>query len=229
MEVILAAVIGVLGGSGVWLVLRARSYQVLMGLSLLSYAVNLFIFSMGSLFIDREPIVRAGLAASLDNYTDPLPQSLVLTAIVIGFATSALFLVVLLALRGLSGTDHVDGAESAAAALPLVEAGAGAASVLFQTYEAKDDGSGDAGDGGAPTAEKKEEAAAAPAAEAAPASPIVLVAEAAPIVLVAETLPAAEAAPEATSETPKEQSPLPAEKAGGTPDTAIILAEARTP
>lgn len=228
MEVILAIVIGVLGGSGVWLVLRARSYQVLMGLSLLSYAVNLFIFSMGSLFIDREPIVRAGLAASLDNYTDPLPQSLVLTAIVIGFATSALFLVVLLALRGLSGTDHVDGAESAAAALPLVEAGAGAASVLFQTYEAKGDGSGDAGDGASP-AEKEEEPAAAPAAEAASASPIVLVAEAAPIVLVAETLPAAEAAPEATSETPKEQSPLPAEKAGDTPDTAIILAEARTP
>ena len=68
MEIILAIVIGVLGGSGVWLVLRARSYQVLMGLSLLSYAVNLFIFSMGSLFIDREPIVRAGLEASLENY-----------------------------------------------------------------------------------------------------------------------------------------------------------------
>lgn len=235
MEVILAIVIGVLGGSGVWLVLRARSYQVLMGLSLLSYAVNLFIFSMGSLFIDREPIVRAGLAASLDNYTDPLPQSLVLTAIVIGFATSALFLVVLLALRGLSGTDHVDGAESAAAALPLVEAGAGAASVLFQVYEAKDDDGGDASDGGSPPADKEEEPVAAPAAEAAPASPIVLVAEAAPIVLVAETLPAApdtpaaEAAPETTLETPKEQPQSPAEKAGDTPNTAIILAEARTP
>ncbi|MBR6975970.1 MAG: NADH-quinone oxidoreductase subunit K, partial [Ottowia sp.] len=70
MEIILAIVIGVLGGSGVWLVLRARSFQVLMGLSLLSYAVNLFIFSMGSLFIDREPIVRAGLEASLEHYTD---------------------------------------------------------------------------------------------------------------------------------------------------------------
>ena len=109
MEVLLALVIGVLGGSGVWLVLRPRTFQVIIGLTLLSYAVNLFIFSMGSLLIDRPPIVRPGLPANLEAYTDPMPQSLVLTAIVIGFATTSLFLVVLLASRGLSGTDHVDG------------------------------------------------------------------------------------------------------------------------
>jgi multicomponent K+:H+ antiporter subunit C len=111
MEVILAIAIGVLGGSGAWLALRPRTYQVIMGLALLSYAVNLFIFSMGSLVLDRAPIVKAGLTPSLNDYTDPLPQALVLTAIVIGFATTALFLVVLLALRGLSGVDHVDGQE----------------------------------------------------------------------------------------------------------------------
>ena len=111
MEVILAIAIGILGGSGVWLVLRPRTFQVLMGLSLLSYAVNLFIFAMGSLSHDKEPIVRPGVLPNLENYTDPLPQALVLTAIVIGFATSALFLVVLLASRGLSDTDHVDGEE----------------------------------------------------------------------------------------------------------------------
>ena len=109
METIIAIAIGVLGGSGVWLVLRPRTFQVLMGLTLLSYAVNLFIFAMGSLLLDREPIVRPGLVANLANYTDPLPQALVLTAIVIGFATTALYLVLLLAARGLSGTDHVDG------------------------------------------------------------------------------------------------------------------------
>ena len=109
MEVVVSIAIGVLTSAGVWLVLRPRTFQVLIGLSLLSYAVNLFIFSVGSLSIDKEPIVRAGLAPDLVNYTDPLPQSLVLTAIVIGFATTALFLVVLLAARGLSGTDHVDG------------------------------------------------------------------------------------------------------------------------
>ena len=111
MEMILAIAIGVLGGSGVWLVLRPRTFQVLMGLALLSYAVNLFIFAMGSLSLDKEPIVQPGLVPNLENYTDPLPQALVLTAIVIGFATSALFLVVLLASRGLSDTDHVDGEE----------------------------------------------------------------------------------------------------------------------
>jgi multicomponent K+:H+ antiporter subunit C len=60
-------------------------------------------------FLDKPPIVVAGLPPDLDHYTDPMPQSLVLTAIVIGFATTALFLVVLLASRGMSGTDHVDG------------------------------------------------------------------------------------------------------------------------
>ena len=111
MEVILAIAIGILGGCGVWLVLRPRTFQVLMGLALLSYAVNLFIFAMGSLSLDKEPIVQPGLVPNLENYTDPLPQALVLTAIVIGFATTALFLVVLLASRGLSDTDHVDGEE----------------------------------------------------------------------------------------------------------------------
>ena len=111
MEVVLSLVIGVLTAAGVWLVLRPRTFQVLVGLSLLSYAVNLFIFSVGSLAIDREPIIRAGLQPNLVDYSDPLPQSLVLTAIVIGFATTALFLVVLLALRGLTDSDHVDAQE----------------------------------------------------------------------------------------------------------------------
>jgi multicomponent K+:H+ antiporter subunit C len=109
MERVLALAIGVLTGSGVWLLLRPRTFQVIMGLTLISYAVNLFIFSMGRLAIDKEPILVAGVALSLGHYDDPLPQALVLTAIVINFAMTALFLVVLLASRGLSGTDHVDG------------------------------------------------------------------------------------------------------------------------
>lgn len=113
MELILALAIGVLGGSGVWLVLRPRTFQVIMGLSLLSYAVNLFIFAMGSLSINDEPIIVAGVPQTLDFYTDPLPQALVLTAIVIGFAMTALFLVVLMAARGMFGNDHVDGFDDA--------------------------------------------------------------------------------------------------------------------
>ncbi len=111
MELVISIAIGVMASAGVWLVLRPRTFQVLIGLSMLSYAVNLFIFSVGSLSVAREPIAHPGVPADLANYTDPLPQSLVLTAIVIGFATTALFLVVLLALRGLSGGDHVDGEE----------------------------------------------------------------------------------------------------------------------
>ena len=111
METVLAIAIGVLTGSGVWLLLRPRTFQVIVGLSLRSYAVNLFIFSMGrrGLAIAKEPVLHSGLPQDLLHYADPLPQALVLTAIVIGFAMTALFLVVLLASRGMAGTDHVDG------------------------------------------------------------------------------------------------------------------------
>lgn len=109
MEAVIAASIGVLAGSGVWLILRPRTFQVIIGLSLLSYAVNLFIFSMGRLRTNAAAILDG--ASDVSAYADPVPQSLVLTAIVIGFAMTALFLVVLLASRGLTGTDHVDGQE----------------------------------------------------------------------------------------------------------------------
>lgn len=110
-EIVVAAAIGVLTASGVWLLLRPRTFQVAIGLSLLAYAVNLFIFAMGRLREGAAPIVAAGAAADPAAYADPLPQALVLTAIVINFATTALLLVVLLAARGFSGTDHVDGNE----------------------------------------------------------------------------------------------------------------------
>jgi multicomponent K+:H+ antiporter subunit C len=112
MELIVSLGIGVLAGSGVWLLLRPRTFQVIIGLSLLSYAVNLFIFFMGWVRGGRAPIVEAGTAPDFARFADPLPQALVLTAIVISFATTALLLVVVLAARGLTGTDHVDGRES---------------------------------------------------------------------------------------------------------------------
>lgn len=111
MEIVYALAIGILTSSGVWLLLRPRTFQVIMGLGLLSYAVNLFIFGMGRLVKDKEPIIGADGIANPTLFADPVPQALVLTAIVIGFATTALFLVVLLAMRGLTGTDHVDGEE----------------------------------------------------------------------------------------------------------------------
>ena len=111
MEITLALAIGVLTGSGLWLIFRPRTFQVVIGLSLLSYAVNLFILAAGRLRMDASPVLERGAAADPALYADPLPQALVLTAIVISFATTALLLVVLLAARGLTGTDHVDGQE----------------------------------------------------------------------------------------------------------------------
>lgn len=110
MEAVLAIAIGVLTGSGVWLLLRPRTFELIIGLSLLSYAVNLFIFCTGRLRVDQPPVVgEPGM--DLSRLADPVPQSLVLTAIVIGFATTALLLVVMIAARGMTGTDHVDGQE----------------------------------------------------------------------------------------------------------------------
>ncbi|PZO63778.1 MAG: Na+/H+ antiporter subunit C [Paracoccus denitrificans] len=111
MELILSIGIGVLVGSGIWLTLRPRTFQVIIGLALLSYGVNLFIFSMGRLMIGVAPVMPKGGFVDPDAYADPVPQALVLTAIVISFATTALFLVVIMASRGLTGTDHVDGSE----------------------------------------------------------------------------------------------------------------------
>ncbi len=110
-EFIVALAIGVLTACGVWLLLRPRTFQVIIGLALLSYAVNLFIFAMGRLRVGAAPIVQAGRSVDPSAFADALPQALVLTAIVISFATTALLLVVLLAARGLTGTDHVDGQE----------------------------------------------------------------------------------------------------------------------
>lgn len=116
MELILALSIGVLFGSGIWLILRPRSFQVLMGLMLMSFAVNLFIFIVGRLSINQPPLtlIEGDYPQDLLQYADPLPQALVLTAIVIGFATTALYLVLMLGSRGVTETDHVDGKEPSA-------------------------------------------------------------------------------------------------------------------
>ena len=95
---LVASGIGVLFGTGVWLCLRARTFDVVLGLTLLTYGVNLFIFAMGRVVVNAEPILRPGIPATLAHYTDPLPQALVLTAIVISFAMTAVLLA--LALKG---------------------------------------------------------------------------------------------------------------------------------
>ena len=106
MEAIFAATLGVLTASGVYLMLRARTFPVVLGLTLLSYAVNLFLFAMGRLQTGVVTVIGEGA-----HYADPLPQALVLTAIVIGFAMTAFVVVLALRSVGETQTDHVDGQE----------------------------------------------------------------------------------------------------------------------
>ena len=106
MEALLASGLGVVMAAGVYLLLRGRTYPVVLGLSLIGYAVNVFIFVMGRLWFDANPILGSG-----DQVADPLPQALVLTAIVIGFATTGFVIELALRSRHESGSDHVDGHE----------------------------------------------------------------------------------------------------------------------
>lgn len=106
MEALLASGIGVVTATGVYLMLRGRTFPVVLGLTLVGYAVNVFIFVMGRLWANANPLlVGDGPVA------DPLPQALVLTAIVIGFATTGFVIELALRSRHESGTDHVDGHE----------------------------------------------------------------------------------------------------------------------
>jgi multicomponent K+:H+ antiporter subunit C len=113
MELMLAASLGLLTSVGIWLLLRARSFDAILGVTLLSYAVNVFIFLMERVRIGVPPIIDRNLPPDIANYADPLPQALVLTAIVIGFGMTALLLVVALRAHAETGTDHVDGVEEA--------------------------------------------------------------------------------------------------------------------
>ena len=105
LEFLVASTIGVLTAAGIYLCLRGRTFPVVLGLAMLSYAINVFLFAMGRLVVDRPPIYAKGLA----DHADPLPQALVLTAIVISFAMTALVVVLSLRTYLETGTDQVDG------------------------------------------------------------------------------------------------------------------------
>jgi multicomponent K+:H+ antiporter subunit C len=105
IEFLIATAIGALTAAGIYLCLRGRTFPVVLGLAMLSYAINLFLFAMGRLVVDRPPIYGKDIV----EYTDPLPQALVLTAIVISFGMTALTLVLALRTFLETGTDQVDG------------------------------------------------------------------------------------------------------------------------
>ncbi len=105
MELLVSVIIGILTACGIYLSLRGRTFPVVLGLTFLSYAVNLFLLTMGRLAVGNPPIISENAA----HYADPLPQALVLTAIVISFGMTAF--VIILSLRAFleMGNDQVDG------------------------------------------------------------------------------------------------------------------------
>ncbi|MFZ5964260.1 Na+/H+ antiporter subunit C [Thalassococcus sp. BH17M4-6] len=104
MELLVASAVGLLTAAGLYLVFRLRTFPVIIGVSLLTYAVNVFLFASGRLTIGAPPILMDGV----ETYADPLPQALVLTAIVISFGMTAV--VVMIALGAFLGADddHVN-------------------------------------------------------------------------------------------------------------------------
>jgi len=107
MELLIATAVGVLTAAGVYLMLRQRTFPVILGLSFLSYAVNVFLFATGRLVVNLPPILDKHATA----YTDPLPQALVLTAIVISFGMTAVVVMIALGAFLSSDTDKIDMAD----------------------------------------------------------------------------------------------------------------------
>ena len=108
MEALLALVSGVLYAAGIYLMLRRRLAQLIVGIGLLSNGTNLLIFTAGGLTRARPPVVPDGAEALAEPYADPVPQALVLTAIVIGFGLLAFSLVLAHRVHDTAGTDDVD-------------------------------------------------------------------------------------------------------------------------
>lgn len=103
MEALIASAIGLLTAVGLYLMLRQRTFPVILGLTFLSYAVNLFLFASGRLALNAAPII-----GTTDIYTDPLPQALVLTAIVISFGMTAVIMIMAVGGYLQAGHDRVD-------------------------------------------------------------------------------------------------------------------------
>ena len=112
MTVVLAVVIGLLYAAGLYLVMRRSMVKLILGLALLAHAANLLIFTVGGLTRGGTPIVPPGGEALVPPYSDPVPQALVLTAIVIGFAVQAFALVLLKRAHQATGSDDMSALRS---------------------------------------------------------------------------------------------------------------------
>jgi multicomponent K+:H+ antiporter subunit C len=106
MEALIASAVGLMTAAGIYLILRLRTFPVIVGLSMLTYAVNVFIFASGRLTVGLPPILDKTAA----GYTDPLTQALVLTAIVISFGMTAVIVMMGLGAFLSTGSDRIDDA-----------------------------------------------------------------------------------------------------------------------
>jgi multicomponent Na+:H+ antiporter subunit C len=106
MEVLLALVAGVLYASGLYLMLRRRLAQLIIGLGLLSNGSNILILSAAGVTREKPPLIVPGVP--LDQFADPVPQALILTAIVIGFGVLAFSLVLAHRVQQSAGSDDID-------------------------------------------------------------------------------------------------------------------------
>ncbi len=107
MELLVSSAIGILTAAGIYLVLRLRTFPVIVGTAMLTYAVNVFLFASGRLVLNQPPILRD----SATSYTDPVPQALVLTAIVISFGMTAVVVVIALGAYLAADEDMVNDVE----------------------------------------------------------------------------------------------------------------------
>lgn len=89
MELLLALMVGVLFGGGVYLMMRRTLVQLLIGLAMIGNGANLLIFCASGVVRGRPPIVPEGAKATVPPHADPVPQALILTAIVISFGVLA--------------------------------------------------------------------------------------------------------------------------------------------
>jgi multicomponent Na+:H+ antiporter subunit C len=108
MEMLLAIVVGVLYGTGLYMMMRRNIIKWIIGLALLSHAANVLIFMLGGLTRGRPPVISPGEVALQQPYADPLPQALILTAIVIGFGVQAYALILIKRIYQTVGTDDLD-------------------------------------------------------------------------------------------------------------------------
>lgn len=108
MEFLLALAAGVLYTAGIYLMLRRRLAQLIIGLGLLSNGTNILIFTAGGLTRSQPPLVPVTGEPLVPPYADPVPQALVLTAIVIGFGLLAFSLVLAHRVHSMVGSDDVD-------------------------------------------------------------------------------------------------------------------------